>query len=252
LLARGVKGAFIFSILATTIVSMMVGFSDVPTSVGDVFAFSLPDMSETFLAMDISGAIAYGILSIIFTFTVVEVFDNLATFIGLSRRANLMNEEGKIPDINKAFTADAVGILSSASLGSTAMNAYIENATGIEQGGRTGIQALVVAIFFLLALLFTPFVGLIPAVAVAPILVLVGAVMLSEIRHVRFDDYTDVIPAFLTMFMMPVTFSIAEGLAFGFISYTALKLLTGKAKQIHWITYFISAAFIINFWMLGH
>ena len=131
------------------------------------------------------------------------------------------------------------------------MNAYIENATGIEEGGRTGIQPLVVAFFFLLALLFAPFIGLIPAVATAPILVLVGALMLTEIRNISFDDYTDVIPAFLTMFMMPLTFSIAEGLAFGFISYTLLKLLTGRVKEIHWITYLISAAFIINFWMLS-
>jgi AGZA family xanthine/uracil permease-like MFS transporter len=251
LLARGVKGAFIFSILITTVVSMIVGFSTAPSRVGDVFTFSLPDMSETFLAMDIGGALAYGLLSVLFTFTVVEVFDNLATFIGLTRRAGLMDENGKIPNINRAFAADAVGTLSSASLGSTAMNAYIENATGIEEGGRTGIQALVVAFLFLLALLFAPFVGLIPAQATAPVLVLVGALMLSEIRHIRFVDYTDVIPAFLTMFMMPLTFSIAEGLAFGFVSYTLLKLLTGKAKQIHWITYIISAAFLINFWLLG-
>jgi adenine/guanine/hypoxanthine permease len=251
LLARGVKGAFIFSILATTVVSMIVGFSAAPSRVGDVFSFSLPDMSETFLAMDIPGALAYGLLSVLFTFTVVEVFDNLATFIGLTKRAGLMDENGKIPNINRAFAADAIGTLSSAALGSTAMNAYIENATGIEEGGRTGIQALVVGVLFLLALLFAPFVGLIPAQATAPVLVLVGALMLSEIRHIRFVDYTDVIPAFLTMFMMPLTFSIAEGLAFGFVSYTLLKVLTGKAKQVHWITYLISAAFVINFWLLG-
>src|SRR5215210_2371953 len=251
LLARGVKGAFIFSILATTIVSMLVGFSAAPSKVGDVFSFSLPDMSETFLAMDIPGALAYGLLSVLFTFTVVEVFDNLATFIGLTKRAGLMDENGKIPNINRAFTADAIGTLSSAALGSTAMNAYIENATGIEEGGRTGIQALVVGLLFLLALLFAPFVGLIPAEATAPVLVLVGALMLSEIRHIRFVDYTDVIPAFLTMFMMPLTFSIAEGLAFGFVSYTLLKVLTGRAKQVHWITYIISAAFVVNFWLLG-
>jgi len=252
LLARGVKGAFVFAILATTIVSMIVGFSKAPTTLGDVFSFSLPDMSSTFLAMDIGGALAYGLLSVLFTFTVVEVFDNLATFIGLTKRAGLMDENGKIPNINRAFFADAIGTLSSAALGSTAMNAYIENAAGIEEGGRTGIQALVVAVFFLLALLFAPFIGLIPAVATAPILVLVGALMLSEIQFISFRDYTDVIPAFLTMFMMPLTFSIAEGLAFGFISYTLLKLLTGKTKEIHWITYIISAAFVINFWLLGH
>jgi adenine/guanine/hypoxanthine permease len=251
LLARGFRAAFVVSILVTTILAMIVGVSAAPTTLGDVFSFSLPDMSQTFLAMDIWGALAYGLFSILFSFTVVEVFDNLATFIGLTKRAGLMDENGKIPNINRAFTADAIGTLSSAALGSTAMNAYIENAAGIEEGGRTGIQPLVVAFFFLLALLFAPFIGLIPPVATAPILVLVGALMLTEIRNIPFDDYTDVIPAFLTMFMMPLTFSIAEGLAFGFISYTLLKLLTGRVKEIHWITYLISAAFIINFWMLS-
>src|SRR5215212_5743855 len=246
-----ISGIAFFSILITTVVSMIFGFSAAPASVGDVFSFSLPDMSDTFLAMDIRGALAYGLLSVLFTFTVVEVFDNLATFIGLTKRAGLMDDSGKIPNINRAFAADAVGTLSSAALGSTAMNAYIENATGIEEGGRTGIQALVVAFLFLLALLFAPFVGLIPAQATAPVLVLVGALMLSEIRHITFVDYTDVIPAFLTMFMMPLTFSITEGLAFGFVSYTLLKVLTGRAKQIHWITYIISAAFVLNFWLLS-
>ena len=252
LLVRRFKGAFIVGILATTLVAMAVGFAQAPNSVGDVVSFSLPSVSETFLAMDLAGALGYGIISIIFTFTVVEVFDNLATFIGLTRRAGLMDEDGRVPGLRKAFTADASGILASASLGNTAMNAYIENATGIEQGGRTGIQALVVAAGFLLALLFAPFVGLIPAEATAPVLVLVGALMLSEIQYVSFDDYTDVIPAFLTVFMMPVTFSIAEGLAFGFVSYVLLKVVSGKFREVHWITYFISAAFIVNFWMLGH
>ena len=252
LLVRRFKGAFIVGILATTVAAMAVGFAEAPSSVGDVVSFSLPSVSETFLAMDLAGALGYGIISIIFTFTVVEVFDNLATFIGLTRRAGLMDEDGRVPGLRKAFTADASGILASASLGNTAMNAYIENATGIEQGGRTGIQALVVAAGFLLALLFAPFVGLIPAEATAPVLVLVGALMLSEIQHVSFEDYTDVIPAFLTVFMMPVTFSIAEGLAFGFVSYVLLKVVSGKFREVHWITYFISAAFIVNFWMLGH
>ncbi len=253
LMVRRFKGAFAVSILAITIAAMVVGISNVPTSFGDVFSLSsIGAIRETFLAMDLAGAFAYGIFSIIFTFTVVELFDNTATLLGLSRRAGLEDENGKIPNLNRALTSDSIGVMGSAMLGSTALNAYIENASGIAEGGRTGLKALVVAAGFALALFFAPLVNVIPAVATAPILILVGALMLSEIRNLSFDDYTDVIPAFLTIIMMPLTFSIAEGLAFGFISYVLLKALSGKWRETHWMTYVISGAFIINFWMLTH
>lgn len=247
LMARKIKGALVISILVITALSMMAGVTQTPKGIGDIISFSLPSLSQTFMQMDVKAAIGYGILSVIFSFTIVELFDNLATLIGLSKKAGLMNEKGEIHHLNRALTADAFATMCSAAMGSTAMNAYIENATGIAEGGRTGLKALVVAGLFLLALFFTPLVTLIPSIATAPILVLVGALMLNEITHIRFDDFTDVVPAFLTMIMMPLTFSIAEGLAFGFISYTLLKVLTGRSKEVKWIVYFISAAFIINF-----
>jgi AGZA family xanthine/uracil permease-like MFS transporter len=253
LMVRRFKGAFALTILAITVAGMFFGLSQVPASFGDVVSLSsIGAIQETFLAMDIPAAIAYGVFSIIFTFTVVELFDNTATLLGLARRAKLMDENGKIPNLNRALTSDAIGVMASATMGSTALNAYIENASGIEQGGRTGLKALVVAALFALALFFAPLVNVIPAVATAPILILVGAIMLSEIRNLSFDDYTDVIPAFLTIVMMPLTFSIAEGLAFGFISYTLLKLFTGKWRDLHWMIYVISGAFVVNFWMLTH
>lgn len=252
LMAKKIKGAFLVSIFATTVLAMIFGIATAPTGFGDIISFSPPNLTETFLAMDIMGAIGYGVFSVIFSFTIVELFDNLATLIGISKKANLVDKNGKIPNLDKALQADSVSTMASAALGSTAMNAYIENATGIAEGGRTGLKALVVAGLFLLALFFAPLVGLIPAIATAPILILVGALMLSEIKNIRFDDYTDVVPAFLTIILMPLTFSIAEGLAFGFISYTLLKLLTGKRKEIHWIMYFVSIAFMINFMMLAH
>ncbi|TLS38926.1 NCS2 family permease [Pseudalkalibacillus caeni] len=252
LMAKRVKGALLISILGTSILSMIVGFIAFPKALSDVVSFSLPSMSETFFAMDIMGAVGYGIVSVIFSFTIVELFDNLATLIGLSRKAGLTDENGKIQNLDRALQADAVGTMASASFGSTALNAYVENATGISEGGRTGLTALTVGILFFLTLIFAPLIYFIPSVATAPILILVGALMLSEIKHISFDDYTDVIPVFLTIVLMPLTFSIAQGLAFGFISYTLLKLLTGKRDQIHWIMYFVSVAFIINFIMGGH
>lgn len=247
LMARKIKGALVISILLTTIAAMIFGVTQAPTGISDIVSLSLPSLSATFMQMDIMAAIGYGIFSVIFSFTIVELFDNLATLIGLSKKAGLMDANGEIENLNRALTADAFATMCSAAMGSTAMNAYIENATGIAEGGRTGLKALVVAVLFLLALFFAPLVGLIPSVATAPILILVGALMLSEIKHIQFDDFTDVVPAFLTIIMMPLTYSIAEGLAFGFISYTLLKLLTGRAKEIRWIVYLISAAFIVNF-----
>ena len=252
LMAKRVKGALLISILATSVIAMITGFISFPKSIGDIVSLNLPSMSETFLAMDIMGAIGYGVLSVIFSFTIVELFDNLATLIGLTKKAGLTDENGKIQNLDRALQADAIGTMASAAFGSTALNAYVENATGISEGGRTGLTALTAGVLFFLALIFAPLIVFIPSVATAPILILVGALMISEIKHISFDDFTDVIPVFLTIVLMPLTFSIAQGLAFGFISYTLLKLLTGKRKQIHWIMYIVSVAFIINFIMGGH
>lgn len=252
LMALRVRGALIISIFAIAVISMATGFSAVPTSIHDVASLSIPSIADTFMQMDLKGAIAYGIFSVIFSFTIVELFDSLATLISLSKKANLVDKNGKIPNLNRALTADAIGTMVSAMFGSTALNTYVENATGIAEGGRTGLKALVVAVLFALGLFFAPLVNIIPAVATAPILILIGSLMLSEIKNIDFDDFTNVVPAFLTIIMMPLTYSIAEGMAFGFISYTLLKLVTGKYKEVHWIMYFVSIAFIINFIMLNH
>ncbi|MBS4189426.1 NCS2 family permease [Bacillus sp. FJAT-49705] len=252
LMAKKIKGALLISILATSIIAMITGFIAFPKSISDIVSFNLPSLADTFLAMDIKGAIAYGIISVIFSFTIVELFDNLATLIGLTKKAGLVDEKGKIQNLDRALQADAIGTMASATLGSTALNAYVENATGIQEGGRTGLTALTVGVLFLLALVFAPLIVFVPSVATAPILILVGALMISEVKNISFDDFTDVIPVFLTIILMPLTYSIATGLAFGFISYTLLKLLTGKTKEIHWIMYIVSIAFIINFIMGGH
>lgn len=252
LMAKKIKGGLIITIAVTTIIAMITGIAAVPGGASDIISFELPSMAETFMQMDIMGAIGYGVIAVIFSFTIVELFDNLATLIGLTKKAGLTNEDGEIQDLDKALQADSVGTMASAAFGSTALNAYVENATGIAEGGRTGLTAFTVAILFLVSLLFAPLIGFIPSVATAPILIIVGALMLTEIANIKFDDYTNVIPVFLTIVMMPLTYSIATGLAFGFITYTALKMMTGKFKEIHWIVYFISIAFIIHFIMGGH
>ncbi|KJL06616.1 MULTISPECIES: NCS2 family permease [Priestia] len=247
LTARKIKGAALISILLISITGMVLGIVEAPKSISSVVSFSMPNMSETFLQMDIKSALHYGLFSIIFSFTLVELFDNLGSMIGLSKKAGLMDEKGEIKGLDKALMADSLATVASAAMGSTAMNAYVENAAGIAEGGKTGLKALVVAILFLVSLLFTPLISIIPSFATAPILIMVGALMLTEIKNIPLDEITDAVPAFCTIILMPLTFSIGEGLALGFLSYTFVKLLAGRAKEIHWIMYMISAAFIINF-----
>ncbi|MCY9016135.1 NCS2 family permease [Priestia megaterium] len=247
LTARKIKGAALISILLVSIAGMVLGIVEAPKNISSVVSFSMPSMSETFLQMDIKSALHYGLFSIIFSFTLVELFDNLGSMIGLSKKAGLMDEKGEIKGLDKALMADSLATVASAAMGSTAMNAYVENAAGIAEGGKTGLKALVVAMLFLVSILFTPLISIIPAFATAPILIMVGALMLTEIKNIPLDEITDAVPAFCTIILMPLTFSIGEGLALGFLSYTFVKLLARREKEIHWIMYIISAAFIINF-----
>lgn len=252
LMARNVKGSMLIGIITTTILGMFVGAVPTPQGINDIVSFSLPSMTPTFMQLDLIGAWQYGIFSIIFTFTIVELFDNMGTLIGLTRKAKLMNDKGEIENLDKALTTDAVGTLTSAIFGTSTVTSYVESAAGIAEGGKTGLTALTIAALFLISLLFAPLIGLVPGFATAPALILVGALMMAEIVHVKFDDFTDALPAFLTIIMMPLTFSIANGFAFGFISYTFVKVLAGRAKEVSVVMWLVSLAFLANFYMRLH
>lgn len=249
LMAKRVQGAMLISIFVLTVVGMFMGLVDKPTSINDIISFDLPSLGGTFMELDIAAALEFGLFSIIFTFTIVELFDNMGTLIGLTRKAKLMDETGEIKDLDRALTADAVGAVSGAVMGTPTVTAYIESATGIAEGGKTGLTALVIAAFFVVALFFAPLIGIVPTYATAPALILVGALMIMEVRGINFDDLTEGIPAFLTIVMMPLTFSIANGFAFGFISYAFLKLLSGRGREVHFIVWLVAFAFIANFFM---
>ncbi len=245
LMAINVQGAILLGIIATTFISMTIGLSPVPQSLGDVISTSVPSMSE-FGSLDIAGAWNYGIVSIIFTFTIVELFDNMGTLIGLTQKAGLVDENGHIKNVDKALTIDALGTISSAWFGTSTVSSYIESAAGIAAGGRTGLTAVVVSVMFLIALLFAPLIGLVPAFATAPALILVGAMMIGTIKMINFEDFTDGFPAFLTIIMMPMTSSIANGFAFGFVSYVFMKVIGRRFNEIHPVMWAVSAAFLIN------
>ena len=246
LMARDVHGSILIGIFVTTILAMVLGMTPAPQGIGDIISTSLPHMGETFGQLDLAGAWNYGLVSIIFTFTVVELFDNMGTLIGLTTKAKMVKSDGHIENIDKALTTDAVGTMVSAVFGTSTVTSYIESAAGIAAGGRTGLTALAAGVLFLAALLFTPLIGLVPAFATAPALILVGALLMSEVGKIDFSDFTNALPAFLTIIMMPLTSSIANGFAFGFISYTIMKLFAGQYKKVSWIMYLVSIAFLIN------
>ena len=246
LMARNVHGSILIGIFVTTVLAMALGMTPAPQGLGDIVSTSLPHMDGTFGQLDLAGAWNYGLVSIIFTFTVVELFDNMGTLIGLTTKAKMVKPDGHIENIDKALTTDAVGTMVSAVFGTSTVTSYIESAAGIAAGGRTGLTALAAGVLFLAALLFTPLIGLVPAFATAPALILVGALLMSEVGKIDFSDFTNALPAFLTIIMMPLTSSIANGFAFGFISYTVMKLFAGQYKQISWIMYLVSIAFLIN------
>ncbi len=251
LIARGVSGAILIGIAAVTVLSIALGLSPAPKGIGDVMSLSLPSMAETFGELDLVGAWNYGIFSIIFTFTIVELFDNMGTLIGLTTRANLIRRDGEIENLDRALTTDAVGTMISALFGTSTVTTYVESAAGIAEGGRTGLTALTTAVLFLVSLVFAPLIGLVPAYATAPALILVGAMMMGGVSNVDFSDFTEAMPAFLTMIMMPLTSSIANGFAFGFVSYVLLKVCAGKAKQVNPVMWIVALAFLANLGLRG-
>lgn len=252
MMARNMSGAILVGILVVTILGMIIGIVPVPSSPGDIASFNFPSMAPIFMEMDIMGAVNYGLFSIVFTLTIVDLFDNIGTLIGLSRKANLMDEKGHIPNLDKALITDSIGTMASACVGTTTATSYIESAAGIAAGGRTGLTAVFVAMFFLVSLVFAPLVGIVPAYATAPALIVVGALMMQEVVHIKFSDLTIAVPAFLTIIMMPLTYSIASGFGFGFISYAVMKTLAGRHKEVSLVMWVISLCFAINFFLRMH
>jgi adenine/guanine/hypoxanthine permease len=253
LMARRVKGGLIIGILITTLVSMIFKVSPLPTGISSIIAPTNPmqALAPTFGQLDIFGALSYGLISILFAFTFVDLFDNIGTLLGVSRKAGLLDGKGNLPRAGKALMSDSLGTMIGSIMGTPTVTSYIESASGVAEGGKTGLTAVTVSILFAVSIIFAPLVGLIPGQATAPVLILVGTLMMSEVVLVRFDDFTEAFPAFMTIVMMPLTFSIAQGLAFGFMSYTIIKLITGRHKENNPVTYTLTVLFILHFILGG-
>ena len=253
LMAKKVRGGLLIGIIGTTAFSMMMGASPLPSGLSSFITTKNPisAIAPVAFQMDIKGAFNYGLISILFAFTFVDLFDNIGTLLGVSRKAGLLDENGNLPRAGKALMADSIGTMFGAAMGTPTVTSYIESASGVAEGGKSGLTAVTVAVLFAISLVFAPLVLLIPGQATAPVLILVGVLMMSEVVHIKFDDFTDAFPAFMTIVMMPLTFSIAQGLAFGFMSYTMIKLVTGKHKENNAVTYVLTILFIIHFILGG-
>jgi AGZA family xanthine/uracil permease-like MFS transporter len=246
LMARGYKSAMIVGIGAVTIGAIAFGLATRPSSI-----VQKPDWQSTVFQLDIRGALRLGLFDVIFVFLFVDMFDTIGSLMGLGRQAGMLTAEGKLPKINRALFSDAAATTVGAVLGTSTITPYVESATGVTEGGRTGLTAVVVAVFFLFATFLSPLAGAVPAIATAPALIIVGVLMIHAAQDVNWSDLTEGIPAFLTMIAMPLTFSIANGLALGFILYPLMKLLTGRWREASPLVYVLAALFVLRFAYLG-
>lgn len=240
--ARRVMGGVVIGILAVTVVSIALGYSSFAGVVS-----APPSLAPTLLAMDLRAAFDIGLLAVVLTFFLIEVFDATGTLVGVSHRAGLMDASGRIPKLRRMLLADSVAITTGAALGTSSTTAYIESAAGTAVGGRTGLTAVVVALLFVLALFLSPLAATVPAYATAPALIYVSVLMLRGLAELDWDDLTEAAPAVICALTMPFTFSIAHGVAFGFIAFAVVKLCAGRVREVPVAVWAIALVFVAKF-----
>jgi len=239
-----VRGAILLGILLVTAVSYLTGVAKPPSQ----FLSLPPSVAPVFLKLDILGALQWGFFSVILTVFVMDFVDTLGTLIGVSARAGFLDENGDLPEIEKPMLADALATVVGALFGTTTTGTYVESAAGIEAGGRSGLTAVVVAIFFLLSLFFAPFFTSIPAFAYGPALIVVGLLMLQSVSQLRTDDFTEYVPSFAVVVLMSFTYNIGVGMTSGFVLYPLLKAVSGRASEVKpgmWVLGALSLLFFI-------
>jgi AGZA family xanthine/uracil permease-like MFS transporter len=250
LVIKKVIGAILISVLTLSLIGVFIPIGDGYLTQHTDSIIGMPDnISSTFFAMDIMYPIEHlaETWDLIFALLFVNMFDTIGTLIGVSRRANLLTPEGKLPKIGAAMTADAAASVVGAAIGTSPVTSYVESAAGVSAGGRTGLTSVFVALCFLLALFLTPVMKVIPLMATTPALIMVGILMMDSFRQLDFDDLTSVATATVALMAMPLTFSISEGIALGFITYVGIMLGTGRYKQISFITYLMAGVFVLRY-----
>ena len=249
LMARRVRGAILIGILLTTVVSFFMGIKELPSGIGDIFGLPA-SLAPIALKLDPKAILSVPFF-VIFSFLFVDVFDTMGPLLGTGARAGFLDEKGRLPRVNRAMLADAIGTVGGALLGTSTVTTYVESTAGVSEGGRTGLTSIVTGVLLLLTLFLAPLAGLIPSEATAPALVIVGVLMVGGVMKIDFDDFTEAFPAFLTIIFMPLAYSIADGIAFGFIAYPVVKLVAGKGKEVHWLVYLLAVVALIHFFYPG-
>ena len=241
LMTRKITGAILIGIVATTGLGILRGMSTLPTAI-----FSMPHPSATWLQLDLRGALHLGLFEIIFVFLFVDLFDNVGTLVGVCEQGGFV-KDGKIPRVGRALVSDAVGTIFGSLTGTSTVTSYIESAAGVAAGARTGLSNIFVAALFLAAAFCSPLASAIPGYATAPALIVVGALMTESIGRVKWTEFTDAIPAFVTLLATPLTFSIATGLSLGLISYTVVKVAAGKFREVSPVIWILTLLFILRY-----
>jgi AGZA family xanthine/uracil permease-like MFS transporter len=246
LLALKVRGALLIGIFVATLAGLPFGVTTMPE--GNLVD-TPPSLAPIFWKFEFSQIFTFDMMIVLFTFLFVDMFDTVGTLVGVSSKAGMLDKEGRVPRVKQALFADSIGTFFGAIVGTSTVTTYVESASGVAEGGKTGLTSLATAVMFLIALFFAPVFTMVPAAATAPALILVGFFMMSPILKIDFDNYTDSIPAFITIIIMPLTYSIAEGIVFGMLSYVLLKLLTGKAKDVSIVMIVLAVLFVFKFFI---
>ncbi len=245
MLARGIKGAILVGMLGVAVLGMITGVTSTPQGL-----FSIPSWPERLFgvaAVNLTSAFDVGLIGVVFVFLFVDLFDTMGTLVGVSGRAGFLDERGRLPRANRALLADSLGTIFGSLFGTSTVTTYIESASGISAGARTGFASVVTGGMFLLALFLTPLMVAIPAYATAPALIVVGVLMMASVANVKWHDVTDALPAFLTMIAMPLTFSISNGLAMGFIAFPIVKRLGRRGGEVHPLVDLLAVIFIARY-----
>lgn len=245
LLAKNIRGALLIGIVITTLIGIPMGITKVPTS----FLSMPPSLSPIFLKFEWHNIFTPNMFIALFTLLFMDMFDTVGTLVGVATKAKMLDENGNVPRVKEALFCDAIGTTLGACLGTSTVSTFVESASGVAEGGRTGLTAVSTATMFLIALFISPLFIMIPAPATAPSLILVGLFMMSPIKEIELEDFTEAIPAFLTIIMMPLSYSISDGIVFGVVSYIVIKTLTGKVKDVSLTTFIVGALFILKFFI---
>lgn len=244
LLVKGVRGALLFGILITTLIGIPMGI----TKFDGIFS-TPPSIEPIFWQFEWHNIFTKEMIVVVFTFLFVDMFDTIGTLVGVTTKAGMMDKNGKIPHLKQAFMVDAIGTTAGAMLGTSTITTFVESASGVGEGGRSGLTSFVTAVCFLLSLFFAPFFLSVPGAATAPVLILVGLMMMSSVLKVNFADYSEAIPAFICIIFMPLAYSISDGIVLGMISYVLVNLLTGKYKKLTIGMYILAAIFVLKFFV---